>query len=272
MPELPEAESARLVIENLALHRRIGSVDDVDPYVARPERPATFSRALVGGELTQAQRQGKSLRVTTAHDGIGGASLGLHLGMGGRLVVVDAAGEIVPGGDSTHGLAGAHAEKWDRFTLRFHDGGALHLVDKRRLGRAVLNPDLSRLGPDAMEVNLATFRRRLGTSSAPIKARLINQAVIAGVGNLIADETLWRARIDPVTPTRDLSAVELAGLHRSLRSALRNAIRRGGSHAGNVIPARHPAGRCPRCGAPMQWARIGGRSTWSCSKEQSRRQ
>jgi formamidopyrimidine-DNA glycosylase len=191
--------------------------------------------------------------------------------MGGRLVVVDAAGQVAPGGDSTHGLAGARSDKWDRFTLRFQDGGALHLVDKRRLGRAVLNPDFSRLGPDAMEVDLVTFRRRLGTSRAPIKARLMDQAVIAGVGNLIADEMLWRARIDPARPTHDLTAIEIGGLHRSLRSTLRYAIRHGGSHAGHIISARHSAGRCPRCGALMQWARIGGRSTWSCGKEQSPR-
>jgi formamidopyrimidine-DNA glycosylase len=75
VPELPEVESARVVIESLALHRRIGSVEDVDSYVARPNRAITFSRAFVGAELAQAQRQGKSLRVTTVRDGIAGADL-----------------------------------------------------------------------------------------------------------------------------------------------------------------------------------------------------
>lgn len=269
MPELPEVESARLVIELLALNRPIVSIEDVDEYVCRPHRTQDFRRALIGRSFTKASRRGKSLRLPTAGaDGKECAALGLHLGMGGRIVVTDAGGNVISGGDSTDGLAGDHRADWDRFTARFADGRALRLVDKRRLGRAILDPDLSRLGPDALTVGLVQFRASLGASTVAIKARLLDQPVIAGVGNLIADEMLWRARVDPSCPTAQLTCEQVQALHRSMRSALGHAMKHGGSHAGHVIAARHADGRCPRCDAPMRYARLGGRATWSCSEEQ----
>jgi formamidopyrimidine-DNA glycosylase len=265
---LPEVESARVVIEHLALDRPIVAVDDVDEYVCRPYRTEDFGHALIGRSFEAALRHGKTLRLETASPSMESPALGLHLGMGGRVVVTDDLGRVLSGGDSTQGLAGAHQPKWDRLTVRFADGGAMRLVDMRRLGRAVLDPDLSVLGPDALLVGMAEFRRVLGRSTVAIKARLMDQSVIAGVGNLIADEALWRARIDPARRTVDLTDSEKADLHRSIRSALRYAIQHGGSHAGHMISSRNAEGRCPRCGARMRYARIGGRSTWSCSAEQ----
>jgi formamidopyrimidine-DNA glycosylase len=268
MPELPEVESARVVIEEQALKRIVVAVDSVDEYVCRPFREDDFNHALDGRAFTAARRHGKSLLLETSNGADDAPELGVHLGMGGRLVVTDDTGQLVADGDSTHGLAGEHREKWDRITVHFEDGRSLRLVDKRRLGRAVLNPDLSGLGPDALQVQLSEFRQRLGSSAVAIKARLLDQSVIAGVGNLIADESLWRARINPSRRTVELAAAEVALLHRSMRAALRYAMKHGGSHAGHMIPGRHPGGVCPRCHSPMRFARIGGRATWSCSTEQ----
>jgi formamidopyrimidine-DNA glycosylase len=160
MPELPEVERARSLIEARALGRRIIAVDDRDTYVCRPFAPGEIAAALVGRELTAAHRLGKSMWVET--DGGGGPALGLHLGMAGRIVVDDeAAGDPKPDGERPSGT-------WDRFTLRFADGGRLVLRDKRRLGRAVLDPDLSGLGPDAAEVGRDAFRKRVGRGSAPL--------------------------------------------------------------------------------------------------------
>ena len=89
--------------------------------------------------------------------------------------------------------------RWDRFALEFADGGRLALRDKRRLGRAVIDR-LRPLGPDAAEVGREAFRARIGRGAAPLKARLLDQRAIAGVGNLLADETLWRARLSPRRP------------------------------------------------------------------------
>ncbi len=266
MPELPEVESARTAIERAALRRRIVDVDDADTYVCRPHSPGEIRDALVGRTLTGAHRRGKTMWCTTSR---GGPALGLHLGMAGRILVTGADGAVVEGGDPIrrhrHGLK----PEWDRFTLVFASGATLRLFDTRRLGRVRLDPDLDALGPDAGEVGVEEFRRRLGRGAAPVKARLLDQSVIAGVGNLLADETLWQARLDPRRPADELGRDELTALHRALRTATRAAVRRGGVHTGEVIAHRRTGAHCPRCGADMARATVGGRTTWWCSAEQS---
>ena len=259
MPELPEVERARALIAEAALGRRIAEVDDTDTYVCRPHAPGEIASGLVGRTLTEAHRIGKSMWVETDD----GPTLGLHLGMAGR-IVVDGEGAGDPAPERPQGPPPV----WDRFTIHFEDGGRMILRDKRRLGRAVLDPDLSRLGPDAAEIGRDAFRARVGTGAAPLKARIMDQEVLAGVGNLLADETLWRARLSPLRPASDLTETELDGLRRELRAATRSAIRKGGVHTGDVIPARRKSGVCPRCGEAMTRATVGGRTTWWCPAEQ----
>src|SRR5918912_1090431 len=203
MPELPEAERARQQIERV-LGREIVAVDDRDTYVCRPHAPGEIASALVGRRLVSAHRRGKFLWAETDD---GGPDLGLHLGMAGR--------------DSRHQAPAPN--KWDRFVLDFADGGRLALRDKRRLGRAVIEPDFSHVGPDAAEVARDEFRARVGRGTAPVKARLLDQGVIAGVGNLLADEALWRARLSPRREAGALSTEELDRLRRALRAATRDA-------------------------------------------------
>ena len=248
MPELPDVELARRVIEDRALGRRVAEVEDSDTWVSRPHAPGDIASALTGASLTAAHRHGKTMWVETDR----GPVLGLHLGMTGGIRVDE---EPDPKG-------------WDRFALTFEDGGRLALRDMRRLGRAILDPDLSRLGPDAGEVGRRDFAERVGRGSAPIKARLMDQAVIAGVGNLMADEILWRARINPRTPSGELSADELGLLRRAMREVVRLTIRRGHAGAGDINPERVPGGVCPRCGAPLERARVGGRTTYWCPRDQ----
>src|SRR3954452_16402604 len=167
MPELPEVESARPLIAERGLGREIVDVDDSDSYVCRPHAPGELRDALVGHRLTSAHRQGKSMWIETDD----GRVLGLHLGMAGR-IVIDAAAA----GDYWSDGGRKHLPVWDRFTLRFADGGWLALRDKRRLGRAVLNPRLDGLGPDAAEVGRDVFRARVGRGDAPRKARSMDQS------------------------------------------------------------------------------------------------
>ena len=257
MPELPEVERARALIAERALGRRIAAVDDSDTYVCRPHVPGDLAGALTGSTLTEAHRRGKSMWVDTDT----GPVLGLHLGMAGRIVVDDAsAGDPAPYDDAP--------PLWDRFTVEFEDGGRLVLRDKRRLGRAVLDPDIAHLGPDAAEVSRDAFRERVGRGDAPLKARVMDQSVIAGVGNLLADEALWRAGLSPRRPAGELSDEELDRLRKEIRAATRSAIKLGGVHTGKVIPARMRGGVCPRCGAGMERATIGGRTTYWCPAEQ----
>jgi len=196
-----------------------------------------------------ANRRGKAMWCDTD----GGPVLGLHLGMAGRIVVDDA--------PEPHG--------WDRFTLLFEDGGRLALRDKRRLGRAILDPDLGGVGPDAATIGREAFRERVGRGGAPLKARLMDQSVISGVGNLLADETLWRAGLSPLHPAGELSEAELDHVRRELRATLRAAIRDGGVHTGEIIPFRRAGAHCPRCGAGMVRGTVGGRTTWWCPQEQT---
>ena len=158
--------------------------------------------------------------------------------------------------------------EWDRFTITFADGGHLRLFDKRRLGRVRLEPDLSVLGPDAETIGREEFRTRVARSRAPVKARLLDQAVLAGVGNLLADEILWQTAVRPAAPADELDARTLDRLHAALGRAIASAIAHGGVHTGEVIPFRHAEASCPRCGAPMAHGTVGGRSTWWCSAEQ----
>ena len=297
MPELPEVETARSLIADQALNRRIVAVDDADAFVCRPHTPGQLRDALVGRTLTSARRRGKTMWCETS--GVNGSpepgpELGIHLGMGGRIVVTasdrttEGGGrgpqrrKTRPGRETGPGRearpdreAGPALEarpgkpEWNRFTLEFADGGRLALFDKRRLGRVRLNPDTDALGPDAEEVTPTQFRQLIMKGTIAVKARLLDQSKIAGVGNLLADEALWQARIPPATPVSRLQRKDADRLYRVLQSALEAAIAQGGVHTGQVIPARHPGGTCPRCGAEMRHSTVGGRSTWWCSREQA---
>ncbi|MDT8911927.1 DNA-formamidopyrimidine glycosylase family protein [Amycolatopsis sp. PS_44_ISF1] len=265
MPELPEVESARSVIERAALGRLIVEVDDTDSYVCRPHRPGEIRGALLGTKLRAAHRQGKSLWCDT---GEGGPVLGLHLGMSGKIVIAEGDGTEVDGGDYWKRGRGAGDHRWLRFALTFEDGGRLMLVDPRRLGRIVLDPAIEQLGPDAATVTPAEFRAAVATGTAPVKARLLDQHAIAGIGNLLADEILWRARLNPARPVDELTAPEVTRLLRATRASVTAALKNGGVHTLTVVEFRRPGARCPRDQAPMARGKVGGRTSWWCSAEQ----
>ncbi len=273
MPELPEVETARRLIADLGLGRRITGVDDADTYVCRPHSPGELSMALTGRTLTAANRRGKLLWCTTSGpDGSAGPGpdLGIHLGMAGRIVVTAADGWVAEGGDPAGRDAQPRKAEWDRFTLDFADGGRLALFDKRRLGRILLGPDVARLGPDAIEVTPAEFRTLISKGTIAVKARMLDQTKIAGIGNLLADEILWQAKVSPAASVSGLRKADIDRLYRATRSVLEAATAEGGgAHTGEVVVARRPGGHCPRCGAEMVHGTVGGRSTWWCSREQA---
>jgi formamidopyrimidine-DNA glycosylase len=281
MPELPEVETARRLIADHALHRRIADVDDSDRYVARPHAPGELRSALTGRSLTAAHRRGKTIWLDTSPaadagvngDGAGGGGpeLGIHLGMSGRIVVTGPDGTVTEGGDPYRYDSGPAPARWSRFTLTFADGGSLVLRDPRRLGRVRLDPDIDALGPDATQVTQAQFRALLTKGTIAVKARLLDQSKIAGIGNLLADEILWQARVSPLERVDRLSAAQVNRVYRAVRSVLESALANGGAHTGDMIAARHPGGTCPRDGAPMVHGTVGGRSTWWCSREQRAR-
>lgn len=267
MPEILEAEEARRLIAARALGRRIAEVDAPDAwFLKRGLTPRALRDALPGRRLVEARRRGKLILLDTS--GVGrartpGPVVALHLGMSGRILID---GEAA--GDPLRYATNREDPTWHRVTLRFADGGSLALRDPRRLGAVELDPDEDRLGPDAFDLDLAHLRAVLAASRAPLKATLMDQSRIAGLGNLLTDEALWRAGLDPARRADSLTADEVRALHRTIRTTLRTLQRRGGSHTGDHMDARLPGGLCPRDGTPLVIRQVGGRTTYSCPQHQ----
>ncbi len=264
MPEILEVERYRALGEQ-ALGRPIARVWMVDSRYGRGgTTPQRLRAALVGHSFTAARRRGKLMLLDTDD----GATLGLRFGMTGGLVV-DGQQAL----DRLRYGPGVFDEKWVRARVTFGDGGDLLVHDPRRFGSLELAPDESRLGPDALRVTrseldaaLASGPRR-SVAAAPLKARLMDQERLAGVGNLLADEILWRAGLAPGRRT-PLTDDERRGLHKAMRATLRQLDRHGGSHTGDLMEERHAEGRCPLDGAELQRDVVGGRTTYWCPRHQ----
>jgi formamidopyrimidine-DNA glycosylase len=260
VPELAEVDAYRRLATQ-ALGRRVAEVLAPDAWYLRGGIEAgSLADALVGRRFVDARRIGKLLLLDTDNDG---PVLGLRFGMSGRLLVDGTAGV-----DQLLYSSDQDLERWDRFGIRFADGGDMRIRDPRRLGGVELAPPEDRLGPDALSVTVDDLVRALGHSQAPLKARLLDQARLAGVGNLAADEILWRAGLDPGRPAATLSPNEVARLQDQLVGTLRDLIAKGGSHMGDLQPERHPGGKCPKDASPLVRRTVGGRTTWSCPKHQ----
>lgn len=259
MPEILEIEYYRRLAER-ALHRPITAVATPDDWYLKNDTDADVVAAeLVGRRFVGARRRGKLLLLDLDE----GTTLGMRFGMTGVLEVDDDEGV-----DQLEYASLRREPGWVRFAVGFADGGELRLRDPRRLGGIELDPLEDRLGPDAIALTPAGLRAALDGSRAPLKARLMDQQRVAGLGNLLTDEILWRARLDPARPAGELSASEQRRLHRQLRSTLDQLLDRGGSHLGDLMAARQRGGRCPRCGAELERRTIGGRTTYSCPDDQ----
>jgi formamidopyrimidine-DNA glycosylase len=255
VPEILEVEAARAVLEECALGREIVKVYAPDAwFMKRGTTAPALRHALLGNSFTAARRLGKQIVLDTSDPNV---RLGVHLGMSGRVLVDDK-----EAGDPLIYASNRRMPKWHRFGVHFADSGDFMVRDPRRLGAVELDPDESRLGPDALELT----RRQLDTAvlgrTAPVKAVLMDQQRIAGLGNLLVDETLWRSGIDPARRANTLTDDDRKRLYLSIRQTLRTLGRRGGSHTGDM--PRDTEGFCPRDGAPLQRRTVGGRTTFSC--------
>jgi formamidopyrimidine-DNA glycosylase len=263
MPEILEVELYRGLAER-ALGREIARAWMVDARFGRGgTTPRRLSSALVGRSFSAARRRGKLMLLDTGD----GPTLGVRFGMTGGLVV-----DGVAALDRLRYGPGVFDEKWVRARVTFADGGDLLIHDPRRFGSLELAPDEQRLGPDALTVTRAELGEAVAVQpgargSAPLKAHLLDQERLAGVGNLLADEILWRASLDPSRRT-PLSSAELAVLYKSLMATLRQLGRRGGSHMGELMEERHAGGRCPQDGTELAQGTVGGRTTYWCPAHQ----
>ena len=260
MPELVEVERYRALAER-ALGRVIGAVESPDAWFLKGGvSPDVLRSVLTGRRFRAARRIGKLLLLDVEP---GGPVVGIRFGMTGSLLVdrADPVGRLLY--SSTR-----YDPAWDRWCVRFSDGGRLVVHDPRRLGGVTLDPDLSHLGTDAASIGAAGLGRALAGSSAPLKARLLDQSRVAGIGNLIADEVLWRAGLSPLRSASSLTPAELRRLHRHLGRTLVDLGERGGSHLGDLMDERRPGGICPKDGTALVRATVGGRTTWWCPTHQ----
>ncbi len=253
MPELPDVEGFREVVARHAVGRRIERVDVADAGVLRGVTARQLGDRLHSHRFGKPERYGKWLIARTD-----GPAVLMHFGMTGSLAWLG---------------SGAPRARYDRVVF-VTDAGELHYSDMRKLQgiRLAQGPDdvdrvLAGLGPDALTVGSGEFGRLLTRHRRAIKPTLADQHVLAGLGNLLVDEILWRARINPRRPANSLDPGERDGLYRQMRRVLRDSVRQG------RVPAKpswltgvrgQPEARCPRCGTPLSRGRIGGRTTVWC--------
>ena len=276
MPELPEVETVRRRLEPSFVGRRLERVEILDARLTRPHDPLEVAAELTGERVSALDRRGKYLVVRFES----GRALLIHLRMTGSLL-------HVPAG------AGAEADPHRRAIVTLDDGSAVVYRDVRRIGTWLLTePDElepylnARLGGEPLAPAFTTKRlgEALANRRAPVKAVILDQRRLAGVGNIYADEALWRARVHPRRPAGELDAEEIARLHRAIRAALRKGVALQGSTLREyVTPNGTPGGMqqeflvygrhgepCDRCGSAIERTVIGGRGTWFCPSCQRR--
>ncbi len=265
MPELPEVETYRRYFEATSLRRRIASVDIAEPRILAGIGPAALRRRLSGRRFTAAERHGKHLFARV--DGDAGY-LTLHFGMTGDLAFVPAREDL---------------PAYARFSVAFEGGGRLAYTDPRKFGRVGWTPDMAafvrarKLGPDPLrdDIGFDRFREMLRGRRGAVKAAFLDQRFLAGIGNLYADEILFRAGVRPDSRANRLTAGDLERVFAAIPAVLDAAVRRnagaGGPGEVDVFGFRDAARPCPRCGGRVRRTVIAGRTTYYCSRHQKKR-
>jgi formamidopyrimidine-DNA glycosylase len=261
MPELPDVEMFKRYLDATSLYQRIVDVDVRSAYLLKGVSGRELARALKGHRFESSRRHGKHLFVRADDD----VSLRLHFGMTGFLRYFKDDEKTPP-----------HV----RVVFVFENDHRLAFDDQRMFGEIGLIKDVDEfvkkrgLGPDALDVDLGDFKNILAKHRGAVKSILLNQKLIAGIGNIYADEILFRARIHPATGTSDLSDKALAKLFRAVGYILRKAIAAEADvdlmPKSWLLPHRGKGGKCPRCGGELRSATIGGRTAWFCTQCQKR--
>jgi len=262
MPELPDVEIFKRYLDATSLRQRIIGVDVRSACVLKAVSGHDLARRLKGRRFKSTRRHGKHLFVrANSH-----LWLQLHFGMTGSLRYFK------------------HEEQAPRHTrvlFVFANAHSLAFEDQRKFGEIGLIEDVNKflkkraLGPDALDITLSQFREILGKHRGAVKTILLNQKLIAGIGNIYADEILFLARIHPATQVSALKEKTVTKLFRAARYILEKAI--ADKADANLMPKswllphRGKGGKCPRCGRELKSARIGGRTAWFCAHCQKRR-
>jgi len=282
MPELPEVETVRVGLYKLIIGRVVRSATSDNPK-SFPNAAVDVQEFLIDAAVTNVRRRAKVLMIDLSTD----YSLVIHLKMTGQLVFV---GEQRFGaGHPSDSLIANLPDKSTRVTLEFSDGTHLYFNDQRKFGWVRLMPTLEvpnidfmkKVGPEPLEADFTAaeftelFTRRAGTT---IKAALLDQSVIAGIGNIYADESLWGAKIHPKRLVKSITDKEFKALYTDVREVMNLAIAKGGSSNQTYINAEGQRGHymdfarvfrregqaCPRCGTTILKLRVAGRGTHIC--------
>ena len=262
MPELPEVTGFKRYLDTNALRHTITKVTVTDKRILEEVTPQQLARTLTGKALLESVRYGKYLFARLADDGW----LLLHFGMSGRLSYYK---DTPP--------------PYAKVILDFDNGYHLAYSNMRMIGKVGLVPtpqeyiEQQRLGPDALAESLTSkrFVELLHARSGPIKAKLMDQSLIAGIGNEYSDEILFQAKLHPMTDVAKLNEKELAAVYRIMRRVLRTAAQKGGDVSkyprGWIMPFRSKGERCPACGGAIAQLKLGARSGYFCPSCQKQR-
>jgi formamidopyrimidine-DNA glycosylase len=261
MPELPEVEIFKRYLDATSLHQRIDDVDVRNTYILKKTSARELARRLKGRRFESSRRHGKHLFVRAD----GEVWLRLHFGMTGSL---------------QYFKNDERAPRHTRVMFVFANNHRLAFDDQRQFGQIGLLKDVDEflkereLGPDALDFGLGEFRKILEKHLGAVKSILMNQRIISGIGNIYADEILFRARIHPATEVSRLGDRVLTKLFRATHYVLRKAIAAkadANQMPGSwLLPHRGRGGKCPRCGRKLRSARIGNRTAWFCPQCQKR--
>lgn len=256
MPELPDVEKFRRLVAERAAGARVRGARVPDPELLAGTTPQGLGRSLADRRLAEPYRHGKWLFLP-----FGGPTLVVHFRMSGELVWTE------PEAVDDH----------DAVVLAL-DSGELRYRSRRRLGRVCYVPEdgdtrtvTGELGPDALEVDAGDLARILAGHRSTLKSALMNQELIAGLGNELVDDILWRARLHPRTAARDLDDGTVEGLHHELSEVLRRAVATGHVPSGpGWLNGQRRLERpvCPSCGAALRREPVAGRTTLWCPVEQ----
>ncbi|USN96497.1 MAG: bifunctional DNA-formamidopyrimidine glycosylase/DNA-(apurinic or apyrimidinic site) lyase [Candidatus Nomurabacteria bacterium] len=283
MPELPEVETVRRGLLELIINRRVTAVE-CDTPKSFPNADADVQKFLIGSKIIDVRRRAKVLLIDLSSE----YTLVIHLKMTGQLVF-RATHVSFGAGHPNDSLVGNLPDKSTRVTFTFADGSHLYFNDQRKFGWVRLIPTLEvpnidfmrKVGPEPLEADFtaAQFTERFARrAKSSIKAALLDQTVVAGVGNIYADESLWGAKIHPLRLVGSLTKSEFVDLYRELRYVMNLSIEKGGSTDRNYVNAEGKKGSyidfarafrqegkpCPRCGEIIIKMRVAGRGTHIC--------
>lgn len=285
MPELPEVETIRAGLSALLIGKQVAS-ESHDWPKGFPNAPSDVAQFLIGAKVVGVRRRAKVLMIDLASK----YTLVIHLKMTGQLVFLDGTARF-GAGHPTDSLLGKLPDKSTRVTLTFKDGSKLFFNDQRKFGWMRLMPTLEveqldffkKVGPEplAADFTAGQFVARLTRrAKSAIKPVLLDQTVVAGVGNIYADESLWGAKIHPETRVQDVPPKKLETLFNELQKVLRLSIEKGGSTDKNYVNAKGEKGSylqfanvfrrqghpCPRCVTTIIKTRVAGRGTHLCPR------